>query len=121
MTKLGLGLYRHMLTPENFRFARQAGATHIVPHWVDYFTRQGNVAYVHLRNVKGKAPRYTKSSLTRETPTSCARCGSTNVTTMTACSSPIPRRTWSVRHHGMPGWHSPWVHQGCYDRNLRQS
>ena len=35
--KLGLGLYRHMLTPENFRFARQAGATHIVAHWVDYF------------------------------------------------------------------------------------
>jgi mannonate dehydratase len=35
--KLGLGLYRHMLTPENFRFAKQAGATHIVAHWVDYF------------------------------------------------------------------------------------
>jgi len=26
-----------MLTPENFRFAKQAGATHIVAHWVDYF------------------------------------------------------------------------------------
>ncbi|HEY3756837.1 MAG TPA: mannonate dehydratase [Opitutaceae bacterium] len=35
--KLGLGLYRHMLTAENFRFARQAGATHIVAHLVDYF------------------------------------------------------------------------------------
>lgn len=35
--KLGLGLYRHMLTPENFRFARQAGATHIVAHLVNYF------------------------------------------------------------------------------------
>jgi len=35
--KLGLGLYRHMLTPENFQFARQAGATHIVAHLVDYF------------------------------------------------------------------------------------
>lgn len=34
---LGLGLYRHMLTPENFRFARQMGATHIVAHLVDYF------------------------------------------------------------------------------------
>lgn len=34
---LGLGLYRHMLTCENFRFARQAGATHIVAHLVDYF------------------------------------------------------------------------------------
>jgi mannonate dehydratase len=35
--KLGLGLYRHMLTPENFQFARQAGATHVVAHLVDYF------------------------------------------------------------------------------------
>jgi mannonate dehydratase len=35
--KLGLGLYRHMLTQDHFRFARQAGATHIVAHLVDYF------------------------------------------------------------------------------------
>ena len=35
--KLGLGLYRHLLTPDNFRFARQVGATHIVAHLVDYF------------------------------------------------------------------------------------
>jgi mannonate dehydratase len=35
--KLGLGLYRHMLARENFQFARQAGATHIVAHLVDYF------------------------------------------------------------------------------------
>jgi mannonate dehydratase len=35
--KIGLGLYRHMLTRDNFRFARQAGATHIVAHWVDYW------------------------------------------------------------------------------------
>ena len=32
--KLGLGLYRHMLTPDNFRFARQAGATHIAARLV---------------------------------------------------------------------------------------
>lgn len=36
--KLGLGLYRHMLTRDNFRFAKQAGATHIVAHLVDYFS-----------------------------------------------------------------------------------
>jgi mannonate dehydratase len=35
--RLGLGLYRHMLTGENYQFARQAGATHIVAHLVDYF------------------------------------------------------------------------------------
>ncbi|HUA68078.1 MAG TPA: mannonate dehydratase [Candidatus Saccharimonadales bacterium] len=35
--QLGLGLYRHMLTRENFQFARQAGASHIVAHLVDYF------------------------------------------------------------------------------------
>ena len=42
--KLGLGLYRHMLTPENFAFAKQAGATHIVAHLVDYF-RDGQHAH----------------------------------------------------------------------------
>ena len=34
---IGLGLYRHMLTRENYRFARQAGCTHIIAHLVDYF------------------------------------------------------------------------------------
>lgn len=34
--KIGLGLYREMLTRENFRFARQTGATHIVAHLTDY-------------------------------------------------------------------------------------
>ncbi len=40
--KLGLGLYRHMLTPDHFRFARQVGATHIVAHLVDYFKGGGH-------------------------------------------------------------------------------
>jgi len=39
--KLGIGLYRHMLTAENFQFARQAGATHVVAHLVDYFRGGG--------------------------------------------------------------------------------
>jgi mannonate dehydratase len=38
--KLGLGLYRHMLTREYYDFARQAGCTHLVIHLVDYF-REG--------------------------------------------------------------------------------
>jgi mannonate dehydratase len=40
--KLGLGLYRHMLTPENFRFARQCGCTHVIAHLVDYFHKEGS-------------------------------------------------------------------------------
>ena len=39
--KLGLGLYRHMLAPENFRFARQCGCTHVIAHLVDYFHQGG--------------------------------------------------------------------------------
>jgi mannonate dehydratase len=39
--KLGLGLYHYMLTRENFQFARQAGATHLVIHLVDYFKGGG--------------------------------------------------------------------------------
>lgn len=34
---LGIGLYKDLLTDENFRFAKQAGATHVVVHLVDYF------------------------------------------------------------------------------------
>ena len=35
--KIGLGLYRDSLTPDNFQFATQAGATHIVAHMTNYF------------------------------------------------------------------------------------
>ncbi len=35
--KLGFGLYSNMLDDANLAFARQAGATHIVAHLVDYF------------------------------------------------------------------------------------
>jgi len=37
--KLGIGLYRHMLTPPNYRFARQIGCSHVVIHLVDYFKK----------------------------------------------------------------------------------
>ena len=37
--KVGLGLYRHMLTDEHYDFARQAGCTHVVVHLVDYFNQ----------------------------------------------------------------------------------
>jgi mannonate dehydratase len=35
--KLGLNLYRHHLSRDHLQFARQAGATHVVVHLVDYF------------------------------------------------------------------------------------
>lgn len=35
--KLGLGLYRHMLNPDYYAFAAQAGCTHLIVHLVDYF------------------------------------------------------------------------------------
>jgi mannonate dehydratase len=37
--KIGLGLYRHMLTRQYYDFARQAGCTHVVVHLVDYFNQ----------------------------------------------------------------------------------
>jgi hypothetical protein len=37
LMKIGLGLYRHMLTRHYYDFARQAGCTHVVVHLVDYF------------------------------------------------------------------------------------
>lgn len=35
--KIGLGLYRSQLNADNYQFAKQAGATHIVAHLTDYF------------------------------------------------------------------------------------
>ena len=35
--KLGLGLYRHQLNAEHYRFARQCGCTHLIIHLVNYF------------------------------------------------------------------------------------
>ena len=52
--KLGLGLYRHMLKRDNFRFARQAGATHIVAHLTDYF-RPGKLSTASGDEVWGRA------------------------------------------------------------------
>ena len=40
--KLGLGLYKSLLNDNNFEFAKQAGATHLVVHLVDYFNSDGN-------------------------------------------------------------------------------
>src|SRR5207302_1061431 len=40
--KLGLGLYRHQLDEEHYRFARQCGCTHVVIHLVDYFRSSRN-------------------------------------------------------------------------------
>ena len=37
--KVGLGLYRHMLTRDYYDFARQAGCTDVVVHLVDYFNQ----------------------------------------------------------------------------------
>lgn len=51
--KVGLGLYRHMLTPEYYAFARQAGCTHVIVHLVDYF-RQGTT------NPRGNQPTGSK-------------------------------------------------------------
>lgn len=51
--KLGLGLYRHMLTPEHFAFARQAGCTHVIAHLVDYFN-QGTSNPRHNQPTGGK-------------------------------------------------------------------
>jgi mannonate dehydratase len=40
--KLGIGLYRHMLNEDHYKFAKQCGATHLVVHLVDYFGHERN-------------------------------------------------------------------------------
>ena len=41
--KLGLGLYRGLLSEDNFKFAKQAGVTHLVVHLVNYFAGRNPV------------------------------------------------------------------------------
>ena len=36
--KIGFGLYRNSLNNENYKFAKQIGATHIVAHLTNYFS-----------------------------------------------------------------------------------
>jgi len=38
--KLGLGLYRHMLTEDYFSFAQQCGCTHLIVHLANYYEHQ---------------------------------------------------------------------------------
>jgi mannonate dehydratase len=67
--KLGLGLYRHMLTPESVRYALQIGATHIVAHMPGRFARGGqNVITSDQKNVgfgvvEGEDPIWTYEGL----------------------------------------------------------
>ena len=58
--KLGLGLYRWMLTQDNFRFARQAGATHIVAHLTDYFASSDSLSTGSGNDVWGVTRNYGK-------------------------------------------------------------
>ncbi|SVD35507.1 uncharacterized protein METZ01_LOCUS388361, partial [marine metagenome] len=39
--KIGLGLYPHLLTEESYRFACQAGVTHVVAHLPGFARRDG--------------------------------------------------------------------------------
>ena len=41
--KLGLGLYRHMLQPEYFQFAKQCGCTHLIVHLATYYDSDDRV------------------------------------------------------------------------------
>ena len=49
--QIGLGLYRHQLTPDNFRFANQLGAEQIVVHLENYLAAEadGKVSFIARR------------------------------------------------------------------------
>lgn len=54
--KLGLGLYRHMLTSEYFQFAKQCGCTHLILHLANYYSDdKGIVAATDEHNNYGEA------------------------------------------------------------------
>jgi mannonate dehydratase len=56
--KIGLGLYRHMLTREYYDFARQAGCTHVVVHLVDYFNQSSTNLSTNPKNNQPTGSKY---------------------------------------------------------------
>ena len=66
--KLGIGLYRHMLKPEYFQFARQCGCTHLIVHLANYYDSDDRVvtatdAVTNYGTAKGKDPIWKLDSL----------------------------------------------------------
>lgn len=51
--KLGFGLYKHMLNVQNYKFAKQCGATHLIIHLVDYFGHNKDGADQPVGDQKG--------------------------------------------------------------------
>jgi mannonate dehydratase len=58
--KLGLHLYRTMLTTDNFRFARQAGATHLIVHYTDYFSTPDSLSTASGGSIWGYTDNHDK-------------------------------------------------------------
>jgi mannonate dehydratase len=56
--KIGLGLYRHMLTCDYYDFARQAGCTHVVVHLVDYFNQSSTNPLTNPKNNQPTGSKY---------------------------------------------------------------
>ncbi|MDN4525182.1 mannonate dehydratase [Fictibacillus fluitans] len=59
--KIGLGFHQKLLTKQNFRFARQMGATHVVAHLTDYHTHPMDLelhrkmySYENLKKLKSE-------------------------------------------------------------------
>lgn len=62
MIHLGLGLYKSLLNDQNFRFARQCGATHIVVQLVDY-VKGGNNPTLTQNYLGGWGATHTEGKL----------------------------------------------------------
>lgn len=66
--KLGLGLYRYMLSRESFQFAQQCGCTHLIVHLADYYHGDGQIvaatdAHTNYGEAKARDPIWELDSL----------------------------------------------------------
>jgi hypothetical protein len=112
--KIGLGLYRHMLTRDYCDFARQVGCTHFVVHLVDYF-KQGPCN-----------PRYNQPTGSKYEPWGLAGdAGWTHysvvaaVRFLSAAAAPVmERRSIQLKtRFAHPGC-SPWALRGTASRSI---
>ena len=77
---------------------------------MDTYSRQGKLAYVHFRNVRGKVPHY-KETFIDDGDVDMLRVLRIlkRERLRRACSSPTTRRRWPAPRRGTPAWPTRWA------------
>ena len=77
---------------------------------VDHYSRQGKLAYVHLRNINGKAPQYRETFIDAGDIDALRVLEILHAQTNSMASSFLTiLRKWTAVHPGTPAWRLRWA------------